>query len=184
MASIDWQGRLESAGYSLASVSAAQAAKVWKVSRHAARHRLHQERKKNGVTPDVVPVAEAKKASSVVVTDSRLEVELPRTRINSLDELVRQFKVDTSRWKVERFICNSWEVGAVLDEKLVAEPLYQVKATFVPRTGWDETTVKAELDRLVAEAAGKIKAFNIPRTRPAVKRSGLLAEIAIVDHHL
>jgi hypothetical protein len=183
MASIDWQGRLESAGYSLASVSAAQAAKVWKVSRHAARHRLHQERKKNGVTPDVVPVVEAKKASSVVVTDNRLEVELPRTRINSLDELVRQFKVDTGRWKVERFVCNSWEVGAVLDEKLVAEPLYQVKATFVPRAGWDETTVKAELDRLVAEAAGKIKAFNIPRTRPAVKRSGLLAEIAIVDHH-
>jgi len=184
MASIDWQGRLESAGYSLASVSAAQAAKVWKVSRHAARHRLQQERRKTGATPDVVPGPDPKKmTSSVVTTDNRLEVELPRTRINSLDELIRQFKVDTSRWKVERFVCNSWEVGAVLDEKLVAEPLYQVKATFVPRSGWDETTVKAELARLVAEAAGKIKAFNIPRTRANVKASGLLAEIAIVDHH-
>src|SRR5208337_411260 len=53
------------------------------------------------------------------------------SRIKSLDELVKQFNVDLSIWGVERFICNSWEMGYTsLDKSAHAFPLYQVKATF------------------------------------------------------
>ena len=54
------------------------------------------------------------------------------SRIKSLEELVEQFKVDLSIWSVERFVCNSWEMGYTSRDKVAnAYPLYQVKATFV-----------------------------------------------------
>ena len=57
-------------------------------------------------------------------------ISLDKTRIHTLDQLIEFFKVDLSAWEVERFICNSWEMGAKDNSgNLQTHPLYQVKAT-------------------------------------------------------
>lgn len=178
----EWLQKLQAAGYTLENVSDRQAAKVWGVSRHAARHRRARMMGKGWRKGDSA-AGPARKTSGVTITKDRLEVELPKTRINSLDELIKQFQVDTDRWTVERFVCNSWEVGAVLDGKLVTEPLYQVKATFTPRSGWDKAAIKAELDRLITDAQSNVKLFNTVRQKKFEKADPLLAEFAIMDHH-
>lgn len=175
---------MKEAGHTVNSAGRKTAADVWGVSKDVARHRLARLRgqQSRGRVVDRASAPIAKK-SFMSMTDSKLEVEIPKTRINSLAELVKQFRVDETRWKVERFICNSWEVGAVLDGKLVTEPLYQIKATFVARTGWDSEAVKAEIARLTAEAQSNVKLFNTVRTKKFDAADPLLAEFAIMDHH-
>jgi len=40
-------------------------------------------------------------------------ISLPRTRIHTLEQLVKFCEIDLGLWEVERFICNKWEVGIV-----------------------------------------------------------------------
>jgi hypothetical protein len=50
--------------------------------------------------------------------------------IHTLEALKAHFQIDETIWEVERFVANSWEMGAGGGDKV---PLYQVKATFVKR---------------------------------------------------
>lgn len=50
--------------------------------------------------------------------------------IHTLEALKTHFQIDETIWEVERFVANSWEMGAGGGDKI---PLYQVKATFVKR---------------------------------------------------
>ena len=70
----DWQERLNAAGYSFLTVTDRQAAKVWGVSRHAARHKLARargrgwERKRNSAEKsNVANAAPARKTSHAPV---------------------------------------------------------------------------------------------------------------------
>ena len=180
----DWVQELKTAGYTPETAGRKTAAKVWGVSWDVARHRL--ARLRGGKSSEVS--APLSKKSCLTMTDSKLEVELPKTRINSLAELIKQFRVDTEKWDVDNceFKCNSWEVAAVIDGKLVPETLYQVKAIFKPRRGWDRQAVKAEIARLVAEAQSNVKLFNTVRQKKldaSEVTDPLLAEFAIMDHH-
>ena len=166
-------------GKTLDEVTGMEAARFWGISKSAANRRLAKIREGRGP----LSVSPAKKSSITMITGNRMECELPRTRINSLEELVKQFQVDLAIWEVERFICNSWEVGAKIDDRIVTSPLYQVKATFIKRNGWGAETVKKEIDRLVAEASGKIRKFNSVKGKIFAAADPLMAEIAIVDHH-
>lgn len=47
--------------------------------------------------------------------------------IRSLDDLIVACAVDLDVWEVERYICNKWEVGAKVDDKMKVTPLFQVK---------------------------------------------------------
>lgn len=67
-------------------------------------------------------------SETVTVTGDTQTISLPKTRICTLDELIEHCKIDLTVWEVERFVANKWEVGAKVDDKLVAEPLFQVKA--------------------------------------------------------
>jgi len=67
-------------------------------------------------------------------------------RIRSLDDLVRECKIDLKIWKVDRWVCNKWEVGrkgtsenivynngikngtSIDRGNVVVEPLFQIKA--------------------------------------------------------
>ena len=179
--------KLQDAGFTLASVSRSQASRAWGFTEGKARHILAKLRSGSpaiaraaGSTVTGKPV----KTECVEITDKELKYELPRTRINTLEELISQFKVDTAKWKVERFICNSWEVGAKIGEELVTSPLYQVKATFVRKDGWDVESIKAEVERIKEDAKREIKPFNINKRYPHNRKATNALEVSIEDLHL
>lgn len=103
-------------------------------------------------------------------------------RVKSLDDLLRECKVDQSEWLVERWVANKWEVGAKhpTTGEILTAPLYQVKAWLkrhperkVQRAIWD-----AMLADLTAKAP---KAPAIKHKRPA--EDPHLLEVAAVDAH-
>ena len=63
------------------------------------------------------------------LNDDTWTISMPKTRIQTLEELLEHCKVDLALWSVDRFVCNKWEMGAK-DEtgKVVVEPLFQIKA--------------------------------------------------------
>ena len=61
--------------------------------------------------------------------DNRASIESKvSNRIKSIDDLVKECKIDLDIWEIERHIVNKWEVGSTIDGKVIIEPLYQVKA--------------------------------------------------------
>lgn len=102
------------------------------------------------------------------------------SRIKSLDELIKQFEVDTSIWQVERFVANSWEMGYKDKEGSAhTQPLYQVKATFVKKQ--NVVDAKAELDSL-KEQGNTLALIPTPIIRTN-RASGNMLEIALFDSH-
>lgn len=75
------------------------------------------------------------------------EVESPLgRRVKSLDDLIRECKIDLTEWEIERWVANKWEVGAKHPKTgdILVAPLYQVKAwlkrprsKLVQRAVWD-----------------------------------------------
>ncbi len=56
-------------------------------------------------------------------------ISLPKTRISTLEELIKHCKVDLEQWEVERFVVNKWEMGYTDSDKEASSiPLFQVKA--------------------------------------------------------
>ena len=108
-------------------------------------------------------------------------------RITSLDELLRQMKVDLSIWEVVEHTVNKWEVGAVLGDgvkkRVVVEPLYQVKARLKPIPGADN--LKAIRDQALIDIEVKASAKAVRRVPPPSKKSAAyLLEMATVDLHV
>jgi hypothetical protein len=120
-------------------------------------------------------------AESHEVKGNSWTITLPKTRIHTLDELLKYFEVDRDTWEVERFVCNKWEVGAKDASKQVrVTPLFQVKAWLRRKA------VASELSRQVEEFQRKAERYA-PKY-PAIiirdqKRSGNMVEISIYDHH-
>ena len=127
-------------------------------------------------------------------------ISLKKTRIHTLDELIKFFEVNTEEWIVERFLVNKWEIGrkdkkqdltwvnGIMDGHvkdsgtMFVEPLYQVKAWLKRKVL--QISVREELDSL-KESAKKI-ATSI---KPIIKRthrkpSGNLMEASIPDLHI
>lgn len=87
---------------------------------------------------------------TIEVSGDTQTISLPKTRICTLEQLIEHCKIDLTVWEVERFVCNKWEVGAKVDDKLVAEPLFQVKAWL--RRNKVMVDARAEIEVLKAEA--------------------------------
>lgn len=81
------------------------------------------------------------------ITSDKRVITLPRTRIQTLEELIKQFEIDTTKWLCKEFTANKWEMGyiaksirleqnsnkeTVTDNTAGHEPLFQVKAIFIP----------------------------------------------------
>lgn len=87
------------------------------------------------------PPRPAEDAATGVVweeTPTSATVAAPYGRVRTLDELLAAGRVDMARWFVERWVLNSWEVGAKnADGGIDVEPLCQVKAWLKPVPGRD-----------------------------------------------
>ena len=87
------------------------------------------------------------RAEGHTISGNTWEISLPKTRIHTLEELMKFCEVDLSTWEIDRFVVNKWEVGATPkatgsgsswareDSGFVVEPLYQVKAWLKRRNG-------------------------------------------------
>lgn len=125
---------------------------------------------------DDAGVKAEKNPSQVEVTNDKMNFSLPKTSIQSLDELIEHFKVDTSIWEVERFVANSWEMGSGGGGKI---PLYQVKATFIRRKAME--AIREEIESLKDEVKALI---TVPKpVQYGIRNSGNLLELMIPDLH-
>ncbi len=138
---------------------------------------------------------------SQVFTSDSWNINLPKTRLHTLDEVLEKYKVDLSVWSVERFKVGNYELGMKppatteyvqtrdgrtvpmwvrLDKEPVIIPLYRIEASFVKRK--EMVAARQEIEDLKNEA----KAFaRIPT--PVIHsdtQSGNLLEITLADLHI
>ncbi|QNI37538.1 helix-turn-helix domain-containing protein [Edaphobacter albus] len=120
------------------------------------------------------------------VSGDKWSISLPKTRIHTLDELVRQCGIDLNVWEVERFVCNKWEVGAA-DKRdgvlrgIVVEPLFQVKAFLKKKK--HTSVILADIESLKKEALKYSPKFTAFKPRKS-SGTGIAAELFNTDHHV
>ena len=99
-------------------------------------------------------------------------------RIKTLEDLVAECKIDKSKWKIDKYTCNKWEVGAKdPNGNIVTSPLFQVKA-FLSRK--EEDKLKPVIDFFKKSIASEPS----PVVPALPKFSGLMYEISIPDLHV
>lgn len=110
------------------------------------------------------------------------ELELRSGKVITLEDALRKGDVDLKRWDVERFVVNSWEVGAKgPDGKLTTTPLWQVKVWLKAKKGWNPSEFKAILLNDMKALAPHYPA--VIRTQELKVRQPILAELSIFDAH-
>lgn len=81
--------------------------------------------------------------------------------ITSLDEAIEFFGVDLERWKVERYVCNSWDVSMKGPEKVpIKKTNYQVKIWLSPRT---DIEAAIDFNKIIPDIRKVTIIPNIPR---------------------
>lgn len=109
---------------------------------------------------------------------------LVERRVKTLEDLIREAKIDTAEWEVERFTCNKWEVALKLGEKkkesVHVQDLWQVKATLVRRK--DALLLREIGDEIIRQV--KTHAPVVARISHQKPKEPCLAEIAFFDLHL
>ena len=104
-------------------------------------------------------------------------------RVKTLDDLIRECKIDLTTWKIERWVANKWEVGARHPKTgaILTEPLYQVKAWLRPCR--DAALQRRLWDEFLADVKAKASPGK-PAKHAAVKPAeGHLLEVALFDVH-
>ena len=112
--------------------------------------------------------------------DQELKVNIPKTRIHTLEQLVKYCEVDLAKWEVNTFECTKWEMGYVnADSVADYEQLFRVKANFKQNTR--ASALDYVMQRWIETAT---KYAPIPRKiKRHVAESGNLLEIIIPDNH-
>jgi hypothetical protein len=104
------------------------------------------------------------------------------TRVCSLESLVEAMEVDLNTWGVERWVGNKWE-GFYVDKESGApatQDLWQIKATFARKKGWDVEEFRA---LLLADIKGYAAAPVPKLKRKKSEYNEVLAWLSIYDHH-
>jgi hypothetical protein len=119
------------------------------------------------------------------ITPDGWNIELKKTRIKSLDELIKEYKVDLVAWEVKKFKITKWEVGAAdkVDGKLrsiVVEPLFAIWAELSPRRNIFDAKAEIELLKKVAKTEARV--YKPIKFEP--KKSGNMLELSIPDIHM
>lgn len=134
---------------------------------------LNQEEAEPLNRPELLETSEIK--------DDTWTITLPKTRIQTLDELLEHCKVDLTIWAVDRFTVNKWECAAKdASGKLAVEPLFQVKAFLKKKK--DVAAAKNEIEGLKELAASH--PWPASKAPKPTKPSGLLLEINTPDLHM
>lgn len=128
---------------------------------------------------DCLPKKEVKSSDlkeSSEISGNNWDITLPKTRIHTLEQLLKFCEVDLSVWTCRRFICNKWEMGSANAEPV---PLYQIKASLERKVA--VVQAKQEIEELMALA--KLNA-PVPKAvkKPQTVQGGML-EINLTDHH-
>lgn len=105
--------------------------------------------------------------------------------IKTLDDLLAYADVDLAVWEVERYTVNKWEMGAKLGEKgkerMVAQPLFQVKAWL--RRNRKASAIVAVGERILSDIAEHAPQY--PKYPPLLKtRDPHMLEVCAMDLHL
>lgn len=134
----------------------------------------------------VFPVASKPEEKEVNEIDKdKWRIQLNKTRIHTLEELVEYCRIDLDVWEVERWIANKWEMASKHPESgdVTVTPLYQVKATLRRKAFKDLATANADNAKLRSQLEKTKLALSSERsmaTRLAQNHSGfddLLANI-------
>lgn len=117
-----------------------------------------------------------------------------RTRVRTLNDLVRACEIDLSEWDVERWTCNKWEMGSVPpvigsdkkgwhreNNRPVVTELYQVKAWLKRKTP-RERALDVLSKTLIEDIKRVAKTFSTPT--PKMTGSGFLFEFTPFDLHM
>lgn len=110
------------------------------------------------------------------------EIELRSDRIVTLEDALKKAGTDLTKWDVERYIVNSWEVGAKgPDGKIQVSPLWQVKVWLKAKKGWNPSEFRAILiNDLKAQTPSY---FNPIKTQALATINPILVELSIFDAH-
>lgn len=107
------------------------------------------------------------------------ELTLESERVVTLEDALKKGNVDLNKWDVERWIVNSWEVGAKgPDKRIRVTPLWQVKVWLKAKKGWNPT----EFRDILLKDMRKLAPSYVPIERNE-KPEPLLAELSIFDAH-
>ena len=102
-------------------------------------------------------------------------------RIKSLKDLIAVCEIDESEWRIDRWVCNKWEVGAKDTEKRVqVSPLFQVKAWLSRRT--PEIRARDAVKEIIHDASNYAPKY-LKLKYPKIKE-GMLYELDFPDIHL
>lgn len=107
------------------------------------------------------------------------EIELNSEKVVTVDDALRKGNVDRTKWDVERFVLNSWEVGAKgPDGRIRTSPLWQVKVWLKAKKGWDPS----EFRKLISDDLRKLApVYQTPE--PEESDPNLLMELSLFDAH-
>lgn len=171
---MDYRKVIEDAGYSVENIGRYKLAALLGCG----------EKKARKIVASLRAESDPGKATSHEYAGDKWNITLDKTRIHTLEDLIRFFKVDLSTWEVERFVCNSWEVGAKdAAGKVQTTPLYQVKATFRRLVAANIETVKKALEEVRRDFIKN--PVKLPRRLRSVEDEGLdiALEISLFDAH-
>jgi hypothetical protein len=114
-------------------------------------------------------------------TPEGIQLQTKSATIRSVDDLVKYADIDLTLWQCTRQVVNKWEVGAVVDEKLVTSPLFQVKAWFERIPGAADNA--AARSALLAEVKRTAPSFPALPRRPRYGGEPMAAELFAPDPH-
>ena len=128
---------------------------------------------------------QAEQTESISISSDLMAVVLPKTRIHTLEALIEFCEVDTTKWEVERFTCNKWEVaGKSEGGGFDVEPLYQVKATFKPKNS-KLVAFREEIEATKREWSSIFKStIKLSDIRYKSSDDSVILECSIPDLHL
>lgn len=181
---------LEDNGYDEYKIGRDKAAKLWGVTRNVARRTLEKLRSTGAVTTQP-----AKESYTWTESKDELKINIPATRIKSLEELLVQFKVDTEKWEIKEWRATASEMGGFqravgsdtegwkrLEGDPLITPLHHVTATFKPRQKTAVDFAKQEIAALKEDAKNRIAKYQ-PLIKDCSLKTGPLVELSIPDLH-
>lgn len=101
--------------------------------------------------------------------------------IKTLDDLLAACEVDLTRWTVERFVVNKWDMGSVGERGPETTPLFQVKAWLRPIPG---VAAAAELVAGLIEDMRQHAPRYEPIQRAALDDARHMVVVSMADQHI
>lgn len=137
-----------------------------------------------GQVPTITGVKEFKVSDMAETSEfvgDKWNLNVPRTSISTLEELLKERNVNLDEWTVERFKIKQWEMGSKdANDNPVVTPLYAVSATLVK----NKAIVDAKI--IIEELKSEAKLFYrnpLPVVRRYAEESGNVLELMVPDLH-